>query len=152
MAESQLYELTVIFDSQGEEADIQREFDIVQSLIEKRCKEFIGRSEWGQRDFVYPIKKRKSGYYVYYLFRAAVEAPGLISSALKMDEKVLRYLLVKTKPSSIDYLNKQKQIKEQIEKDVSEIEESKRDLEIVEEKTTENSESIVDEQIEWSCK
>jgi len=104
MAKEQLYELFVIFDSQSDEAEIRREFDVVQSLIEKRSAQFFGRAEWGLRNFTYPIKKRTSGHYVYYLFKAGADAPALISTALKMDEKVLRYMVVRAKPNSQDFL------------------------------------------------
>jgi len=106
MAKEQTYELVVIFDSQGEESEIKREFDVVQSLIEKRSKEFIGRAEWGLKELKYPIKKRKSGYYVYYLFNADVSVPTQIAHALKMDEKVLRHLIVKANQNSAGYLDK----------------------------------------------
>ena len=83
MAKEQLYEMVVIFDAQGDEADIRREIDLVSSLVEKRSSEFIGKADWGLRNFAYPIKKRTSGQYVYYLFRAGIEVPALLSSALK---------------------------------------------------------------------
>ncbi len=108
MARQNLYELVVIFDSQGDEMDIKREFDIVQSLIERRSVEFLGRVDWGLKNFAYPIRKRKSGYYVYYLFKANVEIPAQLSMALKMDEKVLRHLIIRAKSSAKTYLQSAK--------------------------------------------
>ncbi|MCD6417856.1 30S ribosomal protein S6 [bacterium] len=104
MAKEKLYEMVVIFDAQGDEADIRREIDLVSSLVEKRSSEFIGKADWGLRNFAYPIKKRTSGQYVYYLFRAGIEVPALLSSALKMDEKVLRYLIIRAKSNAKQYL------------------------------------------------
>ncbi|RKY68019.1 MAG: 30S ribosomal protein S6 [Candidatus Latescibacterota bacterium] len=104
MAKVQKYELMVIFDSQGDEDEIRREFDVVQSLVEKRATEFIGRAVWGLKEFKYPIKKRQSGYYVYYVFKAGPEAPAQISEALKMDEMVLRHLIVRGDENSEKYL------------------------------------------------
>ncbi len=104
MAKEQKYELMVIFDSLGDEEEIRREFDVVQSLVEKRATEFIGRAVWGLKEFKYPIKKRQSGYYVYYVFKAGPDVPLQISNALKMDEKVLRHLIVKGNENSEKYL------------------------------------------------
>jgi len=104
MAKVQKYELMVIFDSQGDEDEIRREFDVVQSLVEKRATEFIGRAVWGLKEFKYPIKKRQSGYYVYYVFKAGPDAPPQISEALKMDEMVLRHLIVRGDENSEKYL------------------------------------------------
>ncbi len=106
MARENLYEMVVIFDAQGEEAEIKREFDLVRSLIENRSSEFLGQANWGLRNFAYPIKKRMSGYYVYYLFKAGIEVPAMLSETLKMDEKVLRYLIVRAKSNAREYLNK----------------------------------------------
>ena len=114
MGKSQLYEIVVIFDPHGEESDLKRETDVVQSLIEKHSEEFIGRTDWGMIDFVYPIKKRTSGYYVYYLFKGSKDTPALISSALKMDEKVLRYLIVRAKSNAVEYLKRKQQEAEQL--------------------------------------
>ena len=114
MGKSQLYEIVVIFDPHGEESDLKRETDVVQSLIEKHSEEFIGRTDWGMIDFVYPIRKRTSGYYVYYLFRGSKDTPALISSALKMDEKVLRYLIVRAKSNAVEYLKRNQQEAEQV--------------------------------------
>ena len=105
MAKEQKYELMVIFDSQGDEEEIKREFDVVQSLVEKRATEFIGRAVWGLKEFKYPIKKRQSGYYVYYVFKSGPDAPLQISEALKMDEKVLRHLIVRGNENSEKYLS-----------------------------------------------
>ncbi|GEM_PF-428997 len=104
MAKVQKYELMVIFDSQGDEDEIRREFDVVQSLVEKRATEFIGRAVWGLKEFKYPIKKRQSGYYVYYVFKAGPDVPPQISEALKMDEMVLRHLIVRGDENSEKYL------------------------------------------------
>ncbi len=114
MGKSQLYEIVVIFDPHGEESDLKRETDVVQSLIEKHSEEFIGRTDWGMIDFVYPIRKRTSGYYVYYLFKGSKDTPALISSALKMDEKVLRYLIVRAKSNAVEYLKRKQQEAEQV--------------------------------------
>lgn len=117
MARQNLYELVVIFDGQGDETDIKREFDIIQSLIERKSVEFLGRLDWGLKNFAYPIRKRKSGYYVYYLFKANVDIPAQLSMALKMDEKVLRHLIIKAKSSAKTYLQSAKiePIKEKFE-------------------------------------
>ncbi len=104
MANEQSYELLVIFDAKVEEADIKREFDIVQSLIENRAAKFLGRAEWGLRDFQFPIKRRTSGHYVYYLFQAHPDFPTQLSHALKMDEKVLRHMIIKGNTKSEGYL------------------------------------------------
>ena len=106
MAKEQIYELMVIFDSRGDETEINREFDVVQSLIERHSTEFIGRADWGLKEFKYPIKKRSSGYYVYYLFKAKTDVPVELSHTLKMNEKVLRHMIIAGNSRSASYLDK----------------------------------------------
>ncbi|MCD6594559.1 30S ribosomal protein S6 [bacterium] len=106
MAKEKIYELMVIFDSQGDEAEIHREFDVVQSLVEKRSTEFIGRADWGLKEFKYPITKRNSGYYVYFLFKAEIDTPVQLAHALKMNEKILRHMIIAGNSRSVEYLNK----------------------------------------------
>jgi len=106
MAKVQKYELIVVFDSQGDESEIRREFDVVQSILENRAENFLGRAEWGYKEFKFPIKKRTSGHYVYYLFKAEPDFPVQLGHALKMNEKVLRHILVRANANSEEYLNK----------------------------------------------
>ena len=106
MAKEQLYEMVVIFDAQGDETDVRREIDIVQSLVEKRSSEFLGAAEWGLRNLAYPIKKRTSGHYVYYLFKATLEVPILLANTLKINEKVLRHMIIRAKSNAPEYLAK----------------------------------------------
>jgi len=147
MGKSQLYEIVVIFDPHGEESDLKRETDVVQSLIEKHSEEFIGRTDWGMIDFVYPIKKRTSGYYVYYLFKGSKDTPALISSALKMDEKVLRYLIVRAKSNAVEYLKRKQQEAEQIVRteEISEEVEATEEAPLEAEKPTEAEELPAEE-------
>jgi len=150
MGKSQLYEIIVIFDPHGEESDLKRETDVVQSLIEKHSEEFIGRTDWGMIDFVYPIRKRTSGYYVYYLFKGSKDTPALISSALKMDEKVLRYLIVRAKSNAVEYLKRKQQEAEQVVRteEISEEVEVTEEAPLEAEKPTEDDELPAEEKAE----
>jgi small subunit ribosomal protein S6 len=113
MASEQLYELVVIFDGKGEESEIMREFDIVQSLVERKSVELLGRVDWGLRNFMFPIKKKTSGYYVYYLFKGLGDSTGQISNALKMDEKILRHMIVRCNANACDQMEVMKRKMEQ---------------------------------------
>ena len=49
---------------------------------------------WGQRPLAYPIEDQTSGYYVVAHFSAPAETLPEFERILKLDEEVLRYLVV----------------------------------------------------------
>ena len=51
-------------------------------------------SHWGKRTLAYPIKKHETGYYVVAKFDADATALPEFERAIKLDEGVLRFLVV----------------------------------------------------------
>lgn len=75
-------------------------------LDEKARKELLGsvtkrfgkldkEEDWGARDLAYPIKKQKKGWYVHYLFSSEPATVAQLDKNLKIEEDILRYLLVR---------------------------------------------------------
>ncbi len=54
----------------------------------------MAASHWGKRTLAYPIKGKETGYYVVEQFDADPTLLGELERAIKLDETVLRYLLV----------------------------------------------------------
>jgi small subunit ribosomal protein S6 len=89
------YELTLVVDpdltSEKQKKLITKIKKIVTDLQGKVDK----TDDWGRKDLAYPIKKKNAGYY----FLLAVKLPeaGLmeIEKKLRLEEGVMRYLLVK---------------------------------------------------------
>lgn len=76
-------------------------------MDEKARKEFlddvktklgsIGKEEaWGMRDLAYPIKHQTKGFYVHFEFEAEPSKAPELDKYLKLEENLLRYLLVRT--------------------------------------------------------
>ena len=51
-------------------------------------------AHWGKRTLAYPLKKRDSGYYVVAQFEADGEVLPEFERAVKLDESVLRFMVV----------------------------------------------------------
>ena len=85
------YALTLIIKPDLEEK-------VRQELLESVAKRF-GKTEkeelWGNRDLSYPINRRTKGYYAHYFFEAEPEKIAPLDKALKIDEDIIRYLLVR---------------------------------------------------------
>lgn len=89
------YEVVYIFDTTVPETSIQEKLDRYHQLITADGKgEITAVDQWGKRQLAYPIAKRTSGYYVVAQFRASTESLPEFERLLKLDEDLMRYLIV----------------------------------------------------------
>ena len=88
------YEVVYIFDSAIEETAINERLARFHSLIQQPGIEAPQVSHWGKRTLAYPIKKHETGYYVIAKFDAEPSALPEFERAIKLDESVLRFLVV----------------------------------------------------------
>ncbi|HEU4648416.1 MAG TPA: 30S ribosomal protein S6 [Gemmatimonadales bacterium] len=88
------YEVVYIFDSALEEPTINEKLARFHGLIQQPGVEAPQVSHWGKRTLAYPIKKHETGYYVVAKFEADPKALPEFERAIKLDEGVLRFLVV----------------------------------------------------------
>jgi small subunit ribosomal protein S6 len=88
------YEVVYIFDSALEETAINERLARFHALIQQSGAEAPQVNHWGKRTLAYPVKKRETGYYVVSKFDATPTALPEFERALKLDEGVLRFLIV----------------------------------------------------------
>ncbi|MEP6572101.1 MAG: 30S ribosomal protein S6 [Gemmatimonadota bacterium] len=88
------YEAVYIFDSALEEPAISERLAKFHALIQKPDVEAPQVNHWGKRTLAYPIKKHDSGYYVVAKFDTNADALPEFERAVKLDESVLRFLVV----------------------------------------------------------
>ena len=89
-----LYEVVYILDPALEESAVDAKLEKFHALATSQGGEVAAVDHWGNRQLAYPIKKQRSGYYVVAQFTAAVEALPEFERLLKLDDEVMRYLLV----------------------------------------------------------
>ena len=89
-----LYEVVYILDPALEESAVTTKLETFHALATAQGGEVSAVDHWGGRLLAYPINKQKSGYYVVAQFTAAAEALPEFERLLKLDEEVMRYLLV----------------------------------------------------------
>ena len=85
------YEIVYIFDSQVPEERIQEKLDRYHTQL---GGEITALDQWGRRQLAFPIRKSTAGHYVVAQFRAEAEALPEFERLLKLDEELLRYLIV----------------------------------------------------------
>jgi small subunit ribosomal protein S6 len=88
------YEVVYIFDSALEETAINERLARFHALIQQNGIEPPQVTHWGKRTLAYPIKKHDTGYYVVAKFEADATALPEFERAIKLDEGVMRFLVV----------------------------------------------------------
>lgn len=88
------YEVVYIFDSTLEEPAINEKLDRFHALIQQPDGAAPEVNHWGKRTLAYPIKKRETGYYVVAKFETTGTALPEFERAIKLDDGVIRFLVV----------------------------------------------------------
>lgn len=89
-----LYEVVYIFDAVLDETAINQKLEGYHKLVTVKEGEVTAVDHWGARQLAYPIEKKKTGYYVVAQFNGDPTALPEFERALKLDEGLLRYLVV----------------------------------------------------------
>lgn len=92
------YETVYIFASALEEAEINERLERYHATI--GGAESVEVNHWGKRTLSYPIKNQPVGYYVLARFDAAPEQLTEYQRLLRLDESLLRFLMVLADPEA----------------------------------------------------
>lgn len=89
-----LYEVVYIMDPALDESAVTAKLEKLHELVTSTGGEVAAVDHWGTRQLAYPIGKQSSGYYVVAQFNAAPDALPEFERLLKLDDEIIRYLLV----------------------------------------------------------
>jgi small subunit ribosomal protein S6 len=89
-----LYEAVYIFDAALDEAAINEHLERLHALAVRGGGEVVAVDHWGNRQLAYPVAKKKLGYYVVAQFNADPTALPEFERIVKLDESVMRYIVV----------------------------------------------------------
>lgn len=89
-----LYEAVYIFDPSLDEDAINASLERHHGRVTGDDGEVTAVDHWGSRQLAYPIGKKKTGYYVVAQFNGNPDALPEFERGLKLDESLLRYLVV----------------------------------------------------------
>lgn len=94
------YELTLVLDPDLKTEEQKK----LQTKIAKLITDFKGKiakkDEWGKKELSYPIKKKKMGVYFCWFVKLLPEAVGQLDKKLKLEESIMRYLIIKKEEGS----------------------------------------------------
>ncbi|MEA2063042.1 MAG: 30S ribosomal protein S6 [Gemmatimonadota bacterium] len=96
------YETVLILDPTLEDSEVEEKSKQIEELFKAEGVEQFERTDWGKRKLAYPIKKKENGIYQIFRFHAEPSAISELERRLKLDEQVLRSLIVLYVPSGVE--------------------------------------------------
>ncbi|MFC1710246.1 30S ribosomal protein S6 [Patescibacteria group bacterium] len=90
-----IYELTIVLEGKATAAKKKSVVELIEKLVKVSDGKVVKSDDWGTKDFAYPIGKINSGNYLFFELELGTEKIKDISLKLKLEEEILRYLLVK---------------------------------------------------------
>jgi small subunit ribosomal protein S6 len=93
MAETKKYELVIISRFNPKTKKGELDLEKIKSVIDKSGK-ILQENNWGKKTLAYPIKKETSGYYYLLTFKINPGRASQLDNILKLNENIIRYLLI----------------------------------------------------------
>ncbi len=91
------YQLTILINEKVSEADRKETFDAVKKSFSNLIKEDL----WGVRSLAYDIKHANKAFYAYFEFEAEPEAVITLDKNIRLNEDIIRYLLIRVENKKI---------------------------------------------------
>lgn len=89
--DKRIYELTLLLTDETSEKEVKAS---VEELLQKSGGEISSFDFWGVKDLSYPIKKKNKAAYGFFEVSLAASEAVELANRLKLNENILRYLLV----------------------------------------------------------
>lgn len=109
------YEILFIIPNRFTDEEAQEVFKKVGQLITSLDGKISLENYWGKKKFAYPIKGEYYGYYGLFEFELERAAVTEINNKLRLDNNIVRFLIVKKDVKSEEQVKKDEKIKEKIE-------------------------------------
>ena len=89
------YEIMFIVRPDMEEAEIKKTAEEMKKVLTDKGAKAWEEKQMGQRELAYEINKFKTGYYYLYIVEANAEAVKEFDRVARINESLLRHLVVK---------------------------------------------------------
>ena len=104
------YENTIVVKQDLAEKELKSLKDKYNGLINESSGKVIKIEEWGLLSLANKIKNYRKGFFIHYKFEGDKKTLDAIDKKIKIDGKIIRYLLVKYKKldTKNEYFKKEK--------------------------------------------
>jgi small subunit ribosomal protein S6 len=89
------YEVTLVLDGKTTAAKKKAVLERVEKTIELLGGKVKKTDEWGVKELAYKIKKSTEGIYEHMIVECESKAAPQLSEKLRVDDEILRYLVVR---------------------------------------------------------
>lgn len=89
------YELTAVIKVSADEAQVKAALEKVKGFVTSNKGTIVDVKEVGRKELAYEIGKEKEGYYAFITFEAKPECVRPIENICKIEESLLRYMIIK---------------------------------------------------------
>lgn len=103
-----LYETTIVLDSQQKAEDIQAIAAKTETFIKNNGGTIVKSEDWGKKRLAYEINRKQYGNYYHIQFEGPATLPDLLEREFRLEEAVVRYLTVRTEAHTIVKEEKEK--------------------------------------------
>jgi len=90
------YEMMVVLSADIEAEQVPERMDGLRGLVTDNGGAVTDMIDWGRRRLAYPIRKNFEGHYVITEFSGDGAGNAEVERTLRIDESVLRHLLIRT--------------------------------------------------------
>ena len=104
------YENTLIAKQDLPESELKKIKEKYNDLINSNSGKVVKIEEWGLLNLATKIKKYNKGFYIHYKFEGNKETLNEINKKIKIDDLIIRHLIVKYKnlDTKNEYFKKEK--------------------------------------------
>ena len=94
------YEITFIVRPDMEEAEINKTAEELKKVLTSKKAKVLSEKAMGQKELAYEIKKFNTGFYFLFEVEANKEAIDEFDHQVRINENLLRHLIVKVKENN----------------------------------------------------
>ena len=91
------YELTVVLPGKATAAKKKSVVEKIEKVLKTFSGKVIRLSDWGEIELAYKMKKNDTGVFLHFLIELNKEGVRDVESKLRVEEDIIRYLLVSIK-------------------------------------------------------
>ncbi len=95
------YEIMYILAPTLDEAGIKQERANLEGIITSNGGKIVKETIWGLKDFAYPIKKHKQGYYIVIDVEASPKAIAEFNRLAKINKAELRHMILNLEETKV---------------------------------------------------
>ena len=88
------YEAILVLKPQLDESAVDAVLEKFTGVVQQQGGKLLTKDNWGKRELAYPIAKENFGIYILIVFEAQREAIAILERMLRIDDSVIRQLIV----------------------------------------------------------